>query len=91
MKFFLLLMNLKMMIYVDFMIIKDNSVIDYNDNHEDDDSLTNSKFKTDDNLIYKKKINVPICIISICSVIKKENIHYPIFRLQKCFYENESF
>ena len=91
MKFFLLLMNLKMMIYVDFMIIKDNSVIDYNDNDEDDDSLTNSKFKTDDNLIYIKKINVPICIISICSVIKKENIHYPIFRLQKCFYENESF
>ena len=71
-------------------LIKDNSVID-NDNDEDDDSLTNFKFKTDDNLVYNKTINIPVCIISICSVIKKENIHYPIFRLQKCFYENEAF
>ena len=77
--------------YTIFRLIKDNSVIYYNDNDEGDDSLTNSKFKTDDNLVYNKKINVPICIISICSVIKKEKIHYPIFRLQKCFYENESF
>ena len=38
-----------------------------------------------------KKINVPVCVISLSSVIKKENIHYPIFRLQKRFYENESF
>ena len=38
-----------------------------------------------------KKVNIPVCIISISSVIKKENIRYPIFRLQKCFYENESF
>ena len=71
-------------------LIKDNSVID-NDNDEDDDSLTNFKFKTDDNLVYNKTIIIPVCIISICSVIKKENIHYPIFRLQKCFYENEAF
>ena len=74
-----------------FRLIKDNSVINYYDNDEDDDSLTNFKFKTDDNLVYNKKINVPVCITSICSVIKKENIHYPIFRLQKCFYENENF
>ena len=53
--------------------MKDNSVIDYDDN--DDDSITNFKFKTYDNLLYNKKINVPICIISVCSVIKKENIH----------------
>ena len=70
-----------------FGLIKDNSVIDYDDNDEDDDSLTSFKFKTDDN----KEISAPICIMSIWSVIKKENIHYPIFRLQKCFYENESF
>ena len=43
MKFFLLLMNLKMMI---FRLIKDNSFIDYYDNDEGDDSLTNFKFKT---------------------------------------------
>ena len=71
-----------------FRLIKDNSVID---NDEDDDSLTNFKFKTDDNLLYNKKINIPVCVISLSSVIKKENIHYPIFRLQKCFYENEGF
>ena len=52
-----------------FRSIKDNSVIDYDDNDEDDDSLTNFKFKTDDNLVYNQKINVPVCIISICSVI----------------------
>ena len=34
---------------------------------------------------------IPVCLISLSSVIKKENIHYPIFKLQKCFYENESF
>ena len=77
-----------------FRLIKDNSVIDNNnDNDEDDYSLTNFKFKTDDNLLYNKKINIPVCVISqlISSVIKKESIPYPILRLQKCFYENESF
>ena len=64
-------------------------MIDYDD--DDDDSLTNFKFKTGDNLVYNKKISIPICIILICSAIKKENFHYPIFRLQKCFYENKSF
>ena len=53
MKFFLLLMNLKMMI---FRLIKDNSFIDYYDNDEGDDSLTNFKFKTDNNLVYNKKL-----------------------------------
>ena len=72
-------------------MIKDNSVIDYDDNDENDDSLTNFKSKTDDNLVYNKKINVSICIMSICSVIKKDCIYYPIFKLQKCFYENETF
>ena len=38
-----------------FRLIKDNSVIDYDDNDEDDDSLTNFKFKTGDNLVYNKK------------------------------------
>ena len=74
-----------------FRFIKNDNVIDYDDNDEDDDSLTNFKFKTDDNLLYNKKINIPVCVISLSSVIKIENIHYPIFRLQKCFYENEGF
>ena len=74
-----------------FRFIKNDNVIDYDDNDEYDDSLTNFKFKTDDNLLYNKKINIPVCVIPLSSVIKEENIHYPIFRLQKCFYEKESF
>ena len=66
-----------------FRLIKDNSIIDYNDNDKDDDIPTNFTFKTGDNLLHNKKINIPVCVISICSVIKKENIHYPIFRIQK--------
>ena len=38
-----------------------------------------------------KKTNIPVCVISICSVIKEKNIHCPILRLQKCSYRNESF
>ena len=38
-----------------------------------------------------KKNNIPVCVISLSSVIEKENIHYPLFRLQKCFDENENF
>ena len=38
-----------------------------------------------------KKNNIPVCVISLSSVIKKENILYPIFKLQTFFYENESF
>ena len=74
-----------------FRFIKNDNVIDSDDDEEDDGSLTNFKFKTDDNLLYNKKINIPVYVISLNSVIKKENIHYPIFRLQKCFDENKSF
>ena len=74
-----------------FRFIKNDNKIDYDDNDEDDDSLTNFKFKTDDKLLYNKRNNIPVCVISLSSVIKKENIHYLTFRFQKCFYENESF
>ena len=63
-----------------FRLIKDNSVID---NDEDDDSLTNFKFKTDDNLLYNKKINIPVCVISLSSVIKKKT-----FIIQYLDYKN---
>ena len=59
-----------------FRLIKDNRVTD---NDKDNDSLTNFKFKTDDNLLYNKKINITVCVISLSNVIKKENIHYSIF------------
>ena len=35
------------------------------------------KFKTDDNLGYNKKFNVPVCVISVSSVIKKDDWYYP--------------
>ena len=79
-------------------------VIDYGDDDDDDDDDDNDdddddddinpnrfKFKTDDNLLCNKKINIPVCVISLSSVIEKESIHYPIFKLQECFYENERF
>ena len=47
-------------------------------------------FKTDDSLVYVGKINIPVCVISISSVIKKDWIHCPILKLQKCLYESFS-
>ena len=79
-----------------FRFIKNDNVIAYvvdDDDDDDDDDINPSRFKfrTDDNLLYNKKINISVCVISLSSVIKKENIHYPLFRLQKCFFENENF
>ena len=36
-----------------------------------DGDSTKFRFKTDDNLVYDEKINIPVCIISVSSVIKK--------------------
>ena len=49
------------------------------------------KFKTDDNLVYDEKINIPVCVISLSSIIQKEYIYCPALKLQRCFYESESF
>ena len=43
------------------------------------------KFRTDDELVHNKKNNIPVCVISLCSVIKKDNIYYAQFKLRKCF------
>ena len=45
------------------------------------DDFTKFKFRTDDNLVYNEKINIPVCVISLSIVIKKGNIYYPNFRL----------
>ena len=82
-----------------FRFIKNDNMVDYDDDNDDNDddddddddddiNLSRFKFITDDNLLYNKKNNIPVCVISLSSVIKKENIHYPIFELQECFYEN---
>ena len=55
-----------------------------------DGDSTKFRFKTDDNLVYDKKINIPVCVISISSVIKKDWIYCPILKLQKCLYESFS-
>ena len=75
-----------------FRFIKNDNVIDMmmmmmmmNNNNNNPSRF---KFRTDDNFLYNKKNNIPVCVISLSSVIKKENIHYPIFKLQKCFNEN---
>ena len=47
------------------------------------------KFKTNDKLPYNKKINVPVCVISISGVVKKDNWYYPQIKLQHCFYEHD--
>ena len=36
-----------------------------------DSDSTKFRFKTDDNLIYDEKNNIPVCVISLSSVIKK--------------------
>ena len=49
------------------------------------------RFKTNDNLPYNKKINVPVCVISISSVFEERNWYYPWDELQECFYESDYF
>ena len=65
-----------------FRFIKNYNVIDNDGDDDDDDdiNLSRFRFRTDDNLLYNKKINIPVCVISLSSVIKKENTHYPIYK-----------
>ena len=46
------------------------------------------RFKTDNNLVYNIKINIPVCVISLSCVVKKRNGYYPQFTLQDCLYGN---
>ena len=46
------------------------------------------RFKTDVNLVYNRKINIPVCAISLSCVIKRGDVYYPQFKLQDCLYEN---
>ena len=47
------------------------------------------RFKTNDKLPYNQKINVPVCVVSITSVVKKGDWYYPQIKLQECFSEND--
>ena len=73
--------------------IKDE-IFSFTDEFEDEEfnfngSFAGFRFKTDDNLVYSKRINIPVCIISSISIIKKRNNYYPNFKLQKCFLKKE--
>ena len=46
------------------------------------------RFKTDNNLVYNKKISIPVCVISLNYVVKKRNFYYPQVKLHDCLYEN---
>ena len=53
------------------------------------DDFLKFKFRTDYNLVYNEIINIPVCVISLSSVIKRKNNYYPNFKLKTCFYESE--
>ena len=71
----------------------EDETLSYIDEFEDEDFVFGGdskrfRFKTDDNLVYNEKINIPVCVTSLSSVIKKEWIYCPVFKLQKCLYES---
>ena len=79
--------------YVEIIDQLKEKVLSFADDEEEDDlfilgsDFMRFKFKTDDNLVYNQKFNIPVCVISLSSVIKKGYIYYPQFKLHKCFYE----
>ena len=46
------------------------------------------RFRTDDNLVYNQKINIPVCVLSLNCIVKKGDVFYPQFKLRRCFYES---
>ena len=73
----------------------EDEIFSYIDEFEDKDFIfgrdsARFRFKTDDNLVYNERINIPVCVISLGSVIKKEWIYFPTPNLQKCLYESFS-
>ena len=47
------------------------------------------RFKTGDYLVYNKKINIPVCVISLSCVVKKGDVSYPQFNLKDCLHESD--
>ena len=61
------------------------------ENFNFDGDFIGFKFKTDDNLVYNKRINIPVCVILLSNVIGKQHDYHPVLKLQRCLYEKESF
>ena len=57
------------------------SWIDEEDSFTLGDDFLKFRFRTDDNLIYNEKINIPVCVVSLGSIIKRKNNYYPSFKL----------
>ena len=73
----------------------EDEIFSYIDEFEDKDFIFSGdtatfKFKTDDNLLYNEKINIPVCVKLLSSVIKKDWIDFSVFKLQTFLYENFS-
>ena len=56
-----------------------------------DGNFMRFRFITDDNIVYNKGINIPVCIISLSSVIGKEHIYRPVLKLQNVFMKMKVF
>ena len=50
------------------------SWIDEYDSSKVGDDFMKFKHRTDDNLVYNEKTNIPVCVMSLSSVIKRKNI-----------------
>ena len=46
-------------------------------------------FKTNDDLLLNKIINIPVYVIIVSSIFKKDNKYHPQVLLHDCFYEYE--
>ena len=49
--------------------------------------FTKIKFKSDDDLPLGKILNIPMTVIAVGSVFKKDNNYYPQSHLHECLYE----
>ena len=47
------------------------------------------KIKTNDDLVFNKMINIPVCVIIVSSIFKENERYYPHISLHDCFYEKE--
>ena len=79
--------------YVEIIRHLEDEIFSYIDEFEDVNIIFGGdsarfKLKTDHNLVYDEKINIPVCVISLSSVIKKKWIHCSTLKLQKCLYES---
>ena len=72
-----------------------NKILPFEDEFEEGHLVIGSclmkfRFKTDDNFVYNAIINIPVCVISLSSIVKQGIFYYSQFRLPKCFYESKN-